>query len=134
MAVAWLFPARSGLMGFCFSCWGPSSSACGGTPVGWFCPLPSGVWRLVVSPLVFLEGQWCGSVGGAGFAVVACVFFRNPPLFVLHFSGDACPSQSVVGSAVVKVFRFLIRKGAVRPVSSSPGYFCRSLVFPKASV
>ena len=41
VAVAWLFPVWSGLMGFCFSVWGPSLSACGGTPVGWFCSLPS---------------------------------------------------------------------------------------------
>ena len=115
MAVAWLFPARSGLMGFCFSVWSPSSSACGGTPVGWFyvaaCCLS---FDVLGGSLVRFRGWFCGHGVCFLFAVLRCC----PPLL-----RDACPSQSVVGSALVEVFGFLLPEGAVRPVSSSPGFF-----------
>ena len=80
------------------------------------------MWRLV-SPLAFLEGQRCGSVGGAGFAVVACVFSSQSSAVCPPLLGDACLSQSVVGSALMEVFGFFLRKGAVRPVSSSVFFF-----------
>ena len=72
-------------------------------------------------------------MGGVGFAVVACVFFSQSSAVVLHFSGG-CPSQSVVGSALVEVFRFLLRKGAVRPVSSSPGFFAAVWSSPRHQI
>ena len=73
LSVAWL-PCPVRAYGVLFFLVGSFVVCCGRTPVGWFCSLPSGVWRLIVSPLTFLEGQRCGSVSGAGFAVVVCVF------------------------------------------------------------
>ena len=130
MVDAWLFPCPVLAHRVLFSCWGPSSSACGGTPVGWFCPLPSSVWQLVVSPLAFLEEQRRRFIGGAGLAVEVCVFLLQSSTVCPPLLSDACPSHSVVGSALVEVFRFFLRKGVVGPVVLSR-LFCLMLAVPR---
>ena len=90
-------------------------------------------WRLSVPPLVVLEGQRCGSVGGGGLEVglrdtvsQCSASLRIPycPGFVL---------SPVQGRGLEEEIQAIFCKGAVEPAPPSVGFYSRLLVVTKAA-
>ena len=73
-------------------------------------------------------------MGGAGLAIETCVFVSLSSAGCPPLLRDACPSRCVVCSALVGVFRFFPRKGAVGPVSFSPGFFAAGWLSPRRQI
>ena len=87
--------------------------------------LPRGHRQLPVSPVVRLERQGCGALGGGSPEEGVCVLH---PLFPTPIILDSYFLQSVKGRALDEEIQALRRKGAVEPAPPTPGFFSRMFV------
>ena len=97
--------------------------------------LSSGDRRLSVSPVVRLEGQRCGALGGGSLEGEGYVipFRMLPPLSPTLIIMDSYFPQSVKGKALEEEIQALRRKGVVEPAPPTPGFYSRMFVVTKAT-
>ena len=97
--------------------------------------LPSGDRRLSVPPVVRLEGQRCGALGGGSLEGGVCdsLSHTTPPLSPTPIILDSYSPQSVKGRALDEEIQALRRKGVVEPAPLTPGFYSRMFVVNKAT-
>ena len=132
VAVALLLPARPGLVGFCFSVWGPSSSSCGGTLLVGSVPCPAMYSGLL--SLLWRSWRVVGEVPWVVLVLQSWRAFSFRSLLLLSSTSQGCMPFPVCRGECSGGVRVSSPQCVVRPVSSSPGFFATVWSSPRRQI